>query len=70
MATYLSMAMAIKRDISPPPKKCIRNIWAMQPHNEIDLHFIRKSAITLGVATEERHKSKNDKFAKRKYIGE
>ena len=70
MATYLSMAIAIRSDISPPPKKCIKNIWIMQPHQEMVLYFLRKSEITLGVAAEEIHKSKNDKFARKKYMGE
>ena len=70
MATYLSMAIAIRRDISPPPKKCIKNIWVIQPHQEMVLRSLRKSEITLGVAVEERHRSKKDKFARKKYMGE
>ena len=58
-----------KRHLSTP-KKCIKNIWIMQPHQEMVLYFLRKSEITLGVAAEERHKSKNDKFARKKYMGE
>lgn len=42
----------------------------MQPLKEMVLFSFRKSVINLGVVTEEKHKSENDRLANRKYIGE
>lgn len=72
MVTYLLMDIAIRRHISPLPKKYLKNIWVMQPQKDMVLYFLRKSVITLGVATEEKHKflgyiDKKEDYKKIKY---
>jgi hypothetical protein len=42
----------------------------MQPPKEMVLLSFRRSVISLGVVTEERQKSINDRLANRKYMGE
>ena len=42
----------------------------MQLPKEMVLLSFRKSVVSLGVVTEEKQKSTNERLAKRKYIGE
>lgn len=56
--------------ISPPVKRWMKKIWAMQPLKEMVLCSLRKSAIILGVAKEAWQMSTKERFPKRKYMGE
>jgi hypothetical protein len=61
--------MAVRTINSTPPKKCTAKTCIMQPSKEIDFLSWRESTIIFGVVTEEKHASRKDRNAKKKYIG-
>ena len=62
--------MALRTITSTPAKKCSAKSWVMQPSKEMVFLSWRESAVIFGAMTEEKHASRKDRKARKKYMGE
>lgn len=61
--------MAVRTNISLAEKEVMKSSWKAHPKMEMELLYVRLLTINLGIGTDTRKTSRNDKFFKKKYIG-
>lgn len=64
------IGMALRTITSTPAKKCSAKSWVMKPSKEVVFLQRRESTIIFGTMTEEKHASRKDRKARKKYMGE
>lgn len=50
-------------------KRKKKNTWETHPGNEMVLQFVREFVMDLGTVMEMKHRSRKDKFFRKKYMG-